>query len=184
MARDEEAGDRTADQTRDDQPERRGRDADFERIRDAEPLGDDRRPGDRRAVPADERGGADERGDPLGQTERGDAAGGDQVLDHEIDQGQGEQDKERTAAGNEVAEPGVEADAGEEVEQQHVARVEREADLDAEHDIDEQCRRGRQRPPVTGSGMFQRRSGSIRRLRPAPAKNTRMAIVKVSRPGT
>src|ERR1700735_3742875 len=32
--------------------------------------------------------------------------------------------------------------------------------------------------------MFQRRNGSIRRLRPAPAKNTRMAIVNVSRPGT
>src|ERR1700722_13048497 len=32
--------------------------------------------------------------------------------------------------------------------------------------------------------MFQRRRGSIIRLSPAPAKNTRMAIVNVSSPGT
>ncbi len=78
----------------------------------------------------------------MGQTERGDAARRDHVLDHEIDQRQGEQDKVRTAARNEVAEPGVEADAGEEIKQQHVARVEREADLDAERDIGDQRRRG------------------------------------------
>ena len=44
--------------------------------------------------------------------------------------------------------------------------------------------RAASRPPVTASGIFQRRSGSIRRLRPAPTKNTRMAIVKLGRPGT
>ena len=144
MPRNEEARDRTADQTGDDQAQGRGGDADFERIGDPEPLGDDRRPGDGRAVAPDERGGADEGGDPMGQAERGDAAGRDQVLDHEIDEGQGEQDQERTAAGNQVAEPGVEADAGEEIEQQHVARVECEADLDAERDIGDQRRGGRQ----------------------------------------
>jgi hypothetical protein len=85
VTRDEEAGDRAADQTCDDQPERRGRDADFERIREAEALGDDWRPGDRGAMSADERGGTYERRDPLGQTERGDAAGRDQILDHQID---------------------------------------------------------------------------------------------------
>ena len=144
MTRDEEAGDRTADQTRDDQAERRRGDADFERIGDSEALRDDRRPGDRGAVPADERGGADEGGDPLGQTERGDAAGGDQVLEHEIDEGQGQQNEQRAAARDEIVEPGVEADAGEEIEQQHVARLEREADLDAERDIGQQRRRGRE----------------------------------------
>src|ERR1700734_3597969 len=39
------------------------------------------------------------------------------------------------------------------------------------------------RPPVTASGMFQRLSGGMMRLRPAPAKNTTMAIVNVSSPG-
>ena len=152
MPRDEEAGDRTADQTRDDQPERRGRDADFEGVSDAEPLGDDRRPGDGRAMPADERGGADEGGNPMGQAERSDAAGRDQVLDHEIDERQSEQDEERTAARDEVAEPRVEADAGEEIEQQHVARFEREADLDAESDIGQERRRGRQKTARHGLG--------------------------------
>jgi len=38
MARDEEAGDRAADETRDHQPERRRRNADFERVGDAEAL--------------------------------------------------------------------------------------------------------------------------------------------------
>ena len=84
--------------------------------------------------------------DPLGQAERGDAAGGDQVLDHEIDQGQAEQDEERTAAGNEIVEPGVEADAGEEIKQQQVARLEREADLDAEPDIGDKRQDGGEQP--------------------------------------
>ncbi len=38
MTRDEEACDRAADETCDDQSERCGRDADFERIREAEAL--------------------------------------------------------------------------------------------------------------------------------------------------
>ena len=38
-------------------------------------------------------------------------------------------------------------------------------------------------PPVTASGMFQRRSGAIRRLTPAPMKNTTIEMVKVSKPG-
>jgi hypothetical protein len=59
---------------------------------------------------ADERGGAHEGGDPLGQAERGDAAGRDQILDDQIDQGQSQQNEERAAARNEVVEPGVEAD--------------------------------------------------------------------------
>src|ERR1700728_4642548 len=71
ITRDEKARDRAADQAGDDQPERRGRDADFKRIGDAEALGDDRRPRDRGAVSADKRGGANERNDPLRQAERG-----------------------------------------------------------------------------------------------------------------
>src|SRR5271155_185366 len=39
------------------------------------------------------------------------------------------------------------------------------------------------RPPVAASGMFQRLSGGMMRLRPAPAKNTTMAIVNVRSPG-
>ena len=144
VTRDEKAGDRTADQTRDDQSERRRCDADFERIGDAEALADDRRPRDRSAVSADERGGAHERSNPLGQTERRNAAGRNQILDHQIDQRQSQKDKERPPAGNEVVEPGVEADAGEEIEQQHVARIEREADFNAKNAISQQGRRGRE----------------------------------------
>ena len=40
------------------------------------------------------------------------------------------------------------------------------------------------RPPVTASGIFQRCNGLMRRLRPTPVKNTRIAIVKVRSPGT
>jgi hypothetical protein len=118
VTRDEEAGGRTTDQTCDDQPECHRRDADFERIREPEALGDDWRPGDGGAMSADERGGTYERSDPLGQTERGDAAGRDQILDHQIDQRQSQQDEERAAARNEIVEPGVEADASEEIEEQ------------------------------------------------------------------
>ncbi len=143
VARDKEACDRAADQTCDDQPKSRRRNADFERIRDAEALGDDRRPGDRGAVATNERGGTYERRDPLGQTERGDAPGRNQILDHQIDQRQAQQDKERTAAGDEVVEPRVETDAGEEIEEQHVTRVEREADLNAQHKISQQGRQSR-----------------------------------------
>jgi hypothetical protein len=55
VTRDENAGDWTADQARDDQAERRRCDTDFERIGEAEALADYRRPGDRCSVPADER---------------------------------------------------------------------------------------------------------------------------------
>ena len=82
--------------------------------------------------------------------ERRDAAGRDQVLDHEIDERERQQDEEGPAAGNQVFELGVEADAGEEIEQQHVARLEREAHLDAKHDIDDQRRRGGEQPPGHG----------------------------------
>src|SRR5271166_1678655 len=39
------------------------------------------------------------------------------------------------------------------------------------------------KPPVTASGMFQRRSGAIQRLRPAPTKKTTIEIVNVRKPG-
>ena len=52
---DENAGDWTADEARDDQAERRGCYTDFERIGEPEALGDDRRPGNRCSMPADER---------------------------------------------------------------------------------------------------------------------------------
>ena len=84
------------------------------------------------------------RRDPLRQAERRDAAGGDQVLDDEIGERQAEQDEERPAARNEVVELGVEADAGEEIEQEHVARLEREADLDSEPDIGDERQHGRE----------------------------------------
>src|ERR1700678_821198 len=82
--------------------------------------------------------------DPLGQTERRNAAGRDQILKDQIDQRKSEQDQQRPAAGNEVVEPGVETNAGEEIEEQHVARVEREADLHAQHNIGQQGRSGRE----------------------------------------
>src|SRR6476646_11920597 len=39
------------------------------------------------------------------------------------------------------------------------------------------------RPPVTASGMFQRRNGAIQRFSPAPTKKTMIEIVKVRKPG-
>jgi hypothetical protein len=39
------------------------------------------------------------------------------------------------------------------------------------------------KPPVTASGMFQRRNGAIQRLRPGGAENTTMAIVNVNKSG-
>ena len=141
---DEEAGDRTADQARDHEPERRSGDADFERVGEPEALSDDRRPGDRGAMPADERGRAEKGRDPFRQAERRDAAGGDQVLDDEIGERQAEQHEKRAAAGNEVVELGVEADAGEEIEQEQVARVEREADLDSKPEIGDERQDGRE----------------------------------------
>ena len=146
VAGDEEAGDRAADQARDHKPERRDGDADFERVGEPEALSDDRRPGDRRAMAADERGRAEKGRDPLRQAERRDAAGGDQVLDDEIGKRQAEQHEKRAAAGNEVVELGVEADAGEEIEQEQVARLEREADLDPEPEIGDERQHGREQP--------------------------------------
>ena len=95
--------------------ERRSGDADFERVGQAKPLGDDRRPGDGGAVAADQGGGAEQRRHPLRQAERRDAARRDQVLQREIGERQGEQDQERPAARDQVVELGVEADAGEEM---------------------------------------------------------------------
>ena len=144
MTGDEEAGDRTADEACDHKSKRRDGDADFERVGEPEALSDDRRPGDRGAVPADERGRAEKGRDPFRQAERRDAAGGDEVLDDEIGERQAEQHEERPAARNEVVELGVEADAGEEIEQEQVARVEREADLDSEPDIGDERQHGRE----------------------------------------
>ncbi len=55
VTRDENAGDWTADEARDDQAERRGCDTDFDRIGEPEALSDYRRPGNGRSMPADER---------------------------------------------------------------------------------------------------------------------------------
>ena len=145
VARDEDARDRTADEARDDKAEGRGGDADFERVGDPEPLRDDRRPGDCRAVSADQRGGAEKSGQPFGEAEHGDAAGRDEILDDEIGERQRQQPQKRAPARNQVVESCVEADAGEEIEQQQVARLQREIDLDAQSFMREQRReRGEQ----------------------------------------
>ena len=150
-----------------------------------ESLGDDRRPGDDGAVAADQRRRADERRHAGGQAKRRGAADGDEVLEDEIDDRQRQQDEERPPARDEVVELGVEADAGEEIEQQHVARREREADLD----VEERHRRSASLPPRAARRSPPRECSSAAAARstwlsPAPMKNTTIAMVELSSPGT
>ena len=58
------------------------------------------------------------------------AEGADEVLHQQEPGGDDDEDRQRLAAAQEVADPGVEADAGEEDEEQQVAGVGVEADLD------------------------------------------------------
>lgn len=55
VARNQEQRNRAADEARDYLTERGGGDADFQRLRQAEPRGDQKRPGNRGAVPSNER---------------------------------------------------------------------------------------------------------------------------------
>ena len=71
----------------------------------------------------------------------------DEVLHEEEDGGEADEDGERAAALDEVGDAGVEADAGEEDQQQEVAGVGVEADLDdaglVQREEDERRRGGR-----------------------------------------
>ena len=74
---DQQLRQRPAEQARDDQADRRDRDAALQRRRKAVLRGDRRPPGDRRAVPADQRHRADDHARRLRQAERHRADGAD-----------------------------------------------------------------------------------------------------------
>ncbi|MEZ5904353.1 MAG: hypothetical protein R3C69_04335 [Geminicoccaceae bacterium] len=72
------------------------------------------------------------------------------VLHHHVGDGRGQEDDQRPAAGDQVREPGVDADRREEIDEQQVARTEIEPDADPRRRMD-QAKAGRtsrdRRPP-------------------------------------
>lgn len=139
MACDQNARNRAANEACDDKTERCGRDADFQGVLQAETRSDQRGPGDRGAVPANQRGRSEKHRDPFRHIEDFRAARRNQVLDYEINERERQQNGEWPAPGDQIAELGVEADPREEVQQQHISRVEVENDLKSQRLVRKQC---------------------------------------------
>ena len=105
-------------------------------------LGDRRPPGDRRAVPADQRHRPDDHAGGLGHAERHRADGADQVLqEHEGDRDEAE-DAEDAPARRQIREPGIHPDRREEDDEQPVPRRHVEADVDSEDGVHPPERQG------------------------------------------
>ena len=139
---DQELRQRPAEQARDDQPHRRDRDPALQRRRKAVLLGDGRPPGDRRAVPADQRDRPDDHAGRLRHAERHRADGADQVLqEHEGDRDEAE-DAEDAPARRQIREPGIHPDRREEDDEQPVPRRHVEADVDPEDGVHPPERQG------------------------------------------
>ena len=95
-------------------------------------CGDRRPPGDRRAVPADQRHRARDDARRLRQAERHRADGADRVLqEDEGDRHEAEHPEDATAGGQ-IRQPGIHPDRREEDDEQLVPRGHVEADVDAE----------------------------------------------------
>ena len=143
IACDQNARNRAANEACDDQTERRGRDADFQGILQAEARRDQRRPRYCCAVTANERGRSEKHRHSFRQIEDFRTACRNEVLNYEINERERQQNRERPASGDQIAEFCVEADPGEEVEEQHVSRVEVENNLPAQRLVRkqrDQCR--------------------------------------------
>ena len=109
-------------------------------------LGEDRRPGDRRAVAADLRHAAGDQADGRGQPDQARHRDAHQVLDHDEGDGGDQQHEQRPAADLEVGEAGVHADGREEVDEQDVARGELEGDRHARREVDQRDHRRAEQP--------------------------------------
>ena len=126
------AADRAADHRGDDEAEGGHGDAGLGRAGEAA-GGELGRPGDDGAVAAEQRGRAEDHAEAHRQAGDPGAEAADEVLQDQEHRGDEDEDAERPAALEEVGDAGVEADAGEEHQEQQVARVGVEADLgDAE----------------------------------------------------
>ena len=128
-ALDQQPPERAADHRGDDEAEGRHGDADLRRAGQAA-RGELGRPGDDRAVAAEQRGRAEHHRHAERQPGDPGAERADEVLQEQEPGGDDDEDRQRPAAAQQVADPGVEADAGEEDQQQEVAGVGVEADLD------------------------------------------------------
>ena len=137
-------------------------------------------PGERRARTANEGKPASEQA-VEGMHAPGDRDGGaDQALQHEEQNGDEAQHEQRTSARGQGTQLGGEADGREEDEQQEIAQMAAEGELDAEGCPRQQCQEGRHETPTTASGKSIRASqGNLART-PLPAKSATSAMMSVS----
>ena len=138
MAGDKKARDRTSDERRDHQPERRTGDTNLARIGNPVLFGECRRPGNASAMAAEQRNRPAEQADKGVQPQGCSHGYTCEILQEHVSNRQSDQNQEWNAACPECLDVRVQTDRGEEIEKQEVARGEVERNLEANKRI-QQC---------------------------------------------